>query len=141
MFPSIQNQMLERFKKSCLALNEDLAGTGITLTEKDVSIILQSRAEVLSRYGRVGLNTEIIETLIVRFSTSSFIQPNEFVEVISELYEIFQYIKHETDDTIFDEEIMTFMEEAFNGPCQGSLAYLEEKQATDFINRYRGLED
>ncbi len=141
MFPSIQNQMLEHLKKSCMALNDDLAGTGIVLTENDVSVIVHSRTEVLNRYGRIGLNTEIIETLIVRFSTSPFIQPSEFVEVVSELYEIFQYIKHETDDMIFDEEIVVFMEEAFNGPAQGSLAYLAEKEATDFINGYRGLED
>ncbi len=124
-----------------IRLNERLVGSGIVLTANDVAIIAESRSDILGRYGRLALNSEVIEDIIVRFSSSTYIQTDVFVDTVLELYEIFQYIKHETLDEVFDDEILDYMEEAFNGTCQGSLQYLGEKKANDFIRSYRGLED
>ena len=106
---------------------------GIILTRGDIEVIKVEGENIIEAYGRVAFENTVLETLVIRFSDSPFIQSWEYKDTILEIYEIFHYIKKEVNDEIMDDEIIHFLYEAFNGLCQGSLAYLAEKEAYDFI--------
>lgn len=120
-------------------VNDQISHNGITLSKTQVAILENEGNETLKKYGRIAMNQDVLEEIIIRFSDSPFIQSHEFEEVVLEIYEIFHYVKKELDDKVFDEELINFLHESFNGVCQGSIEYLGEKIAYDFIQNFEPL--
>ena len=48
-----------------------------------------------------------------------------YVKTLKRLQDIFFLYKNESDDLVSDDELLTFMQEQFEGVCFGDLDYLE----------------
>lgn len=117
-------------------VNEEISRYGLVLSQNQVVVLESESDQILEKYGRISMNQDVLEEILKRFSDSPFIQSNEFIEIVLEIYEIFHYVKKELDDRIFDEELIDFLYESFNGVCKGSIEYLGEKVAYDFIQNF-----
>ena len=99
-------------------------GDGIVLSEKDITMLVESRSHALRATGRIEFGGGSLTELAKVFCTSTYIQKTEFAEVLSELLEIFYAYKNETDFKISDGELIEAMKIAFDGSCRGSTELL-----------------
>lgn len=127
MFNSLNVSMREQYMTELLELTEKTKEYGLVLNPQDVQLIMAARSQVLYSYGRVELSIEVTKELIEMFSTSSFIQQENYVDTLNELHEIFYYLKNETEDKISDMKLLQRMKEMFEDECEGSLDLLKSR--------------
>ncbi|OLR60013.1 hypothetical protein BHF70_10535 [Anaerostipes sp. 494a] len=127
--------------------NEYTRQFGLQLTDAEISELIVERQECLIKQQRVEFGKGILENLIFAFCDFDFIFQENYAETVAALQEIFYLYKNESMDELTDDELLSYMREAFDGECQGSLEYLEstcmERFARDirakthkFIGRY-----
>lgn len=109
-----------------LVVNEKTAPFGLTLSEEEAKVLLADRKNSLMEKKRVEFGEGILTQLIETFCDSPYLYQDNYVETIGRLLDIFYEYKNESMDALTDEELLSFMQEAFNGECQGSVDYLEE---------------
>ena len=97
---------------------------GIVLSEKDITMLVESRSHALRTTGRIEFGGGSLTELAKAFCTSTYIQKTDFAEVLSELLEIFYAYKNETDFKISDGELIEAMKISFDGSCRGSTELL-----------------
>ena len=107
--------------------NEVTEKFGLKLSNSQAIELLEHRQEILAREQRVEFNEGILNQLIFVFCDSPFIIQENYVETIEGLQEIFYNFKNQYEDRVSDDELLDFMKDYFDGECQGSLDYLEEK--------------
>ncbi|MCC3373076.1 DUF6323 family protein [Cohnella sp. REN36] len=127
IFNSLNVSMQEQYMTELLELNEKTKEYGLVLSLKDVQLMMAARSQALYSYGRVELSIEVTKELIEVFSTSSFIQQENYVDTLNELHEIFYYLKNETEDRINDIKLLHRMKEVFEDDCEGSLDLLKSR--------------
>jgi len=125
IFNSLNVSLQEQYMMELLELNEKTVKYGLVLSLEDVQLMMAARSQVLYSYGRVELSIEVTKELIELFSTSSFIQQENYVDTLNELHEIFYYLKNETEDRINDMKLLDKMKEVFEEDCEGSLDLLK----------------
>lgn len=116
-----QQQQLQKILDS----NQKSEAYGLVLTEEDARQLLAGRKEVLQQERRVELRQSILPTLINTFCSSPYLYPQNYVETLLRLQEIFFCYKNEMMDELSDEELLLLMREQFDGVCFGDLEYLE----------------
>lgn len=99
---------------------------GLILTEQDAALLLKERKEILKNQERVEFGEGILEKLIFAFCDSPYFIQDNFTDSLGRLQEIFYYYKNESLDEFTDDELIEMMKDQFDGPCQGSLDYLED---------------
>lgn len=104
--------------------NEYTSKYGLTLSDKQISNILERKKDVLKDTGRIELREGIIDKIIKKFCDSPYITKENYETILNELIEIFYRYKNETMDLISDDELIEFMKKSFNGIAQGDLEYL-----------------
>ena len=104
--------------------NEYTSKYGLTLSDKQISNILERKKDVLKDTGRIELREGIIDKIIKSFCDSPYITKENYETILNELIEIFYRYKNETMDLISDDELIEFMKKSFNGIAQGDLEYL-----------------
>ena len=109
-----------------LCLNEKTKSYGLSLSEADARVLFADRKNILMEKRRVEFGAGILPQIIDTFYDSPYLYQDNYVETLGRLMDIFYEYKNESMDTLTDEELLSFMEEAFNGECQGSADYLEE---------------
>jgi len=108
---------------------------GLTLTQKQVEQILETRDQALQTNQRIEFQSTIIEDIIEEFMDSQFITKYNYAEIIEGLIEIFYYYKDATEEyNLSDEEIIHYLKVAYDGVCQGSLDSLYEEQLSKLID-------
>jgi hypothetical protein len=117
----------EHLVSEILELNNESRQYGLVLTPQNVVQILEARNRSLRQLGRIELGFEVSKTIIHNFCNSSYITPEEYVPVLSELHDIFYYMKNETEDKIGDDELIQMMKDYFENSCGGSLELLKGK--------------
>jgi Family of unknown function (DUF6323) len=127
IFNSLDMSMQDQYMTEILELNEKTKKYGLVLTSQDVELMMVARSQVLHSYGRVELSIEVTKELIEIFSTSSFIQQENYLDTLNELHEIFYYLKNETEDRIGDLKLLNKMKEVFEEDCEGSLNLLKSR--------------
>lgn len=110
---------------------------GLTLTDEEAALLLKERKEVLKNQERVEFGEGILPKLIYAFCDSPYIYQDNYVETLGRLQDIFYFYKNESLDEITDDELIDFMKDQFDGPCQGSLDYLEDTGLETFARRAR----
>lgn len=138
IFNSLNTSMFEKYMIELLDLNEKTKEYDLVLTLEDVQIMMEARSQVLYSYGRVELRIEVTKMLIEEFSSSSFIQQDNYVDILNELHEIFYYLKNETEDKISDIKLLHTMKEVFEEDCEGSLDLLKSK-LEEYAEKFRRL--
>lgn len=64
--------------------------------------------------------------LVFRFCDSPYVDQHTLVETMEQLQDIFYEYKNEFAEEIPDDELLDYMEEAFNGICQGAIEFMED---------------
>lgn len=130
------------------AANDYTKRFGLMLTDEDAALLLNERKEVLKNQQRVEFGEGILSRLIFAFCDSPFIYQDNYTDTLGRLQDIFYFYKNESLDGIPDDELIAFMKAEFDGPCQGSLDYLEDtgleklaRRARFGLGLYEGDED
>lgn len=132
---SLNSQLKETYAGELLKCNEKTKEYGLVLTAEDAIKIIEARSHALQSYGRVELGIEVTGELIEAFCTSTFINEENYIDMINELNEIFYYMKNETEDKLGDEKLIGIMKEHFEEISKGSIDQLKstlEAFAQDF---------
>lgn len=125
IFNSLNVSMQERNRNELLELNEIIKQYDLVLTPQDIDLMMAARTKVLYSYGRVELGIEVTKRLIEMFSSSTFLEQENYADTLHELHEIFYYLKNETEDKISDRQLLHLMKELFEGDREGSLDLLK----------------
>ncbi|MNI61826.1 hypothetical protein D3C73_1171150 [compost metagenome] len=103
--------------------------------------MMVARNQVLYSYGRVELSIEVTKELIEAFSSSSFIQQENYADTLNELHEIFYALKNDTEDRISDMKLLHRMKRMFEEDCEGSLDLLRGRMEEYAEGVRRGLQE
>lgn len=122
---------------------------GLTLTEDDITELVQLRGEALRNTGRVEFGGGILPKLIRAFCKSPYVDSFNYAQTLGELQDAFYYFKNESGDIFSDDELIEFMERVFNGRAEGSAELLCTISLEDlcrwardpFADRYSEKED
>ena len=110
---------------------------GLRLSEGDIQELMVTHMECLKEQQRVEFGGGITDRIIFAFCDSDYIFQDNYVETIERLEQIFYLYKNESMDEMTDDELLHVMRDAFDGPCQGSLEYLEETYLEKFAREIR----
>lgn len=97
---------------------------GLTLTEADITELVELRGQALQNTGRVEFGGGILPKLIRAFCKSPYVDPHNYASVLGDLQEAFYYFKNESEDRFSDDDLIEFMEKVFNGKAEGSTELL-----------------
>lgn len=98
---------------------------GMKLTRKQFEALGQARQQALEATGRLDFGG-VADRLVYAFCDSAFADSEGFASLLMQVQELFYTFKNETLDVLTDEELISVMEQLFNGEAQGSLEYLSE---------------
>ncbi len=107
--------------RCCEELNQHY---GLTLTESDITELVQLRSAALKATGRVEFGGGILPKLIRAFCKSPYVDAENYAAVLGELQDAFYYFKNESEDQFSDDDLIEFMEKTFNGRAEGSTELL-----------------
>ena len=97
---------------------------GFTLTEADISELVELRGEALRNTGRIEFGGGILPKLIRAFCKSPYIDPYSYAATLGDLQDAFYYFKNESGDRFSDDDLIEFMANVFNGQAHGSAEVL-----------------
>lgn len=97
---------------------------GLTLTEEDITELVELREQALAKTGRVEFGGGILPKLIRAFCKSPYVDPYNYAATLGELQDAFYYFKSESGDRFSDDDLIEFMEKVFNGQAHGSTEVL-----------------
>ena len=107
--------------RRCSELNQFY---GLTLTEEDITELVELRGQALRSTGRVEFGGGILPKLIRAFCKSPYIDPCHYAETLGDLQDAFYYFKNESEERFSDDELIEFMADVFNGRAHGSAEVL-----------------
>lgn len=140
LLPIVLNSMKtvgkELLVNEILEMNNESREFGLELTPQDAVQLLEARDRSLQQLGRIELGIGVSKSIIRSFCSSSYISKEEYVPALNELYEIFHYMKNETEDKIGDDEVIWVMKDYFENSCGGSLELLKS-MLTSFAEDFR----
>ena len=117
--------LVQRQEDALKATNDITKEYGLTLSEEDIKQLLVTRKESLSDSGRIEFGDGIAAKLVLAFADSPYLTQANYAETIAALLVLFDTFKNELRDAYNDRELLTFMRNAFDGECAGSLEILE----------------
>ncbi len=121
--------------------NEESKENGLTLTKEDATALVAARGDTLREERRVEFGDSISPKLIRAFADSSFINQEDYAEIIARLQEIFFLYKNESMDMVSDGELLGIMKNAFENESGGDLEYLEGTALEAFARTVRAGEN
>lgn len=119
--PSLQLSAAKEEIRRCNDLNQIY---GLTLTESDITELVELRGNALRSTGRVEFGGGILPKLIRAFCKSPYVDPYNYATTLAELQDAFYYFKNESEDRFSDDELIEFMANIFNGQAHGSTEVL-----------------
>ncbi len=110
---------------------------GLQLTKREAQVLVEERKRTLKEEERIEFGEGILPKLIFAFCDSPYIYQDNYVDTIAALQDIFYLYKNESLDELTDDELITYMKEAFEGECEGSLEHLEDTALEAFARQIR----
>lgn len=104
--------------------NEYTSQYGLTLSDTQISNIIERRKDTLKQTGRIELREGIIDKLIKEFCDSPYINQENYAQTLYDLIDIFYEYKNETMELLTDDELISFMKKSLDGIAQGDVEYL-----------------
>lgn len=123
------------------AANDYTKRFGLALTDEEAALLVRERKDALKEQERVEFGEGILPKLIFAFCDSPYIYQDNYVDTLGRLQDMFYLYKNESLDEITDDELIEFMKNQFDGPCQGSLDHLEDTGLESFARRVRFGDD
>ena len=141
----MQNNYLQKLSENyqvgqILKTNETSKENGLTLTEEEAKALVAARGDTLREERRVEFGDSISPKLIRAFADSSFINQEDYAEIIARLQEIFFLYKNESMDMVTDDELLAIMKNAYENESAGDLEYLEGTALEAFARSVRAGE-
>ena len=121
---TIRQMQLSAAKEEIRCCNDLNALYGLTLTEAEITELVELRGQSLQNTGRVEFGGGILPKLIRAFCKSSYVDAYNYTTTLAELQDAFYYFKNESEDRFSDDELIEFMEKVFNGQAHGSAEVL-----------------
>ena len=142
----MQNNYLQKMSEQyqvnqIMKTNEESKENGLTLTKEDATALVAARGDTLREERRVEFGDSISPKLIRAFADSSFINQEDYAEIIARLQEIFFLYKNESMDMFSDGELLGIMKNAFENESGGDLEYLEGTALEAFARSVRAGEN
>ena len=142
----MQNNYLQKMSEQyqvnqIMKTNEESKENGLTLTEEEATALVAARGDTLREERRVEFGDSISPKLIRTFADSSFINQEDYAEIIARLQEIFFLYKNESMDMVSDDELLGIMKNAFENESGGDLEYLEGTALEAFARSVRAGEN
>ena len=97
---------------------------GLTLTEADITELVELRGQALQKTGRVEFGGGILPKLIRAFCRSPYVDPYNYAATLGDLQDAFYYFKNESGDRFSDDDLIEFMQTVFDGKAHGSAEVL-----------------
>ena len=137
IFRNTEVSFIEDMTNAIMLTNEISCLFGLVLSVQDSREIIMARNTILKEYGRIELDIEITRKIITQFCSSPYLQQTDYTETITEIQELFHYIKNELDDDIGDDELIERLAQLFNHKCFGVLEILKGRETEKIIRQYR----
>lgn len=118
-------------------LNYKLKKYNLCISKLDAIDIVETRDRTLSAHGRVELNMSIINSIVGQIAKSHYINQDNLVETINDMYEVFHYIKNLTSDLLPDEKVLKAIMYFFNEVYNGSIDLLKGKGVDKIIDNFK----
>ena len=132
------NALAERkLTSSLLEINSTTQKYGLFLTEAIAREIAAARGKSLSDNGRIDFSPDPIVRLIKAFSESRYITQEDFSWVISEVIELFYFLRNEVEDVLSDDDMISEMLVVFTETCAGSIEIMQSKGVEKIVRKYR----
>lgn len=117
----LSNQQLTINK--ILDLNKFTEKRGLLLNEKQAISLINNRNRCLKELGRIEIGSGTLEKIIYTFYTSSYIDKDNYLEILEELTNIFYLYQNEFDNKLTDEQIIEYIKKSYE-EC-GTIELLE----------------
>jgi len=121
-------------KEKILKTNEKSLEYGLSLSEKDVAMLVQYGKEAISNQARIEFGESVTTKLINKFMKSSYISQDDYADTIAILLDIFYEAKEESEDYLIDDEVIDIMFHFFENVSQGSIELLQNRDM-DYLCR------
>lgn len=108
------NELQDFSSEKLMALNEESINYGLVLTDDDVRQITKNTKETLRKTGRIETSTDSLEKIIAFLYSSPYTQKDDYVEVISDMEEIFYYFKNQVLDLLSDDEVIEILKNIYD---------------------------
>jgi hypothetical protein len=107
-----------------LDCNKKTEQFGLTLSQEEAKLLMKVRKDTLIETQRVEFEEGILPKVIYAFCDSQYIEQKNYVQILSELQEIFYLYKNESENELTDDELLAFMKTQYEEICFGDLEYL-----------------
>ena len=125
IFKGINQQLREVQLNQLLKSNIELSKYGLVLTVVELQQLLETRDNLLFNLGRVETGIEVTQRLLENFAASPFLNQENYLNILSELHEIFYYFKNELEEEFSDQLLLQMMQDWFNNSCTGATELLK----------------
>lgn len=129
-------------ERELLNINEKIGQYGLMLSAQEAREIIEVQLKALSANDRVDIGAGAVAKITEKFAQSGFIERDAFASEVSDLVDLFYYIKTEVRDSVSDDALIEVMYDFYTEKCAGSFDLLAGRE-TDYIIRYfnQGKED
>ena len=135
-------QMSEQYQiEQIIKANEFSKEYGLTLTKEEATALAQCRRSTLKTERRVEFGDSIMPKLIRAFADSSFINKDNYADILACLQDIFYLYKNESMDMVSDDDLIAIMKNAYEHESGGDLQYLEGTALEAFARKVRAGEN
>lgn len=133
----LQEEQRNTQLQQIISCNQYTQKFGLQLSAEEATQLVEARKDSLKMQERVEFGQGILTQLIYAFCDSPYIYQDNYVDTMEALQDIFYLYKNESLDELTDQELITYMKEAFDGSCQGSLEHLEDTALEGFARKIR----
>ncbi len=135
-------RMSEQYQiEQIIKANEFSKEDGLTLTKEEATVIAQCGRSTLKTERRVEFGDSIMPKLIRAFADSSFINKDNYADILARLQDIFYLYKNESMDMVSDDDLISIMKNAYERESGGDLQYLEGTALEVFARKVRAGEN
>ncbi len=125
----------ETIKKNLIILNDKTKEYGLTLTEEQITNLIDTRKYALSDNLLLEIGSSILEDIIDAFYTSPYISKVDYDETLYELTNIYYTLRGEFNYHIPDAYIIKLMREHFDDDAYGTTELLVKLVTDDILNK------
>ncbi len=135
-------RMSEQYQiEQIIKANEFSKEYGLTLTKEEATVLAQCGRSTLKTERRVEFGDSIMPKLIRAFADSSFINKDNYADILARLQDIFYLYKNESMDMVSDDDLISIMKNAYERESGGDLQYLEGTALEAFARKVRAGEN
>lgn len=122
-------------KNALIELNSMTREYGLFLTVKQVNRLAEAVQRALRESDRIEIGAGIMPVLAEEFSTSVFVNRENYAQLLEELVFIFFHVKTAVCDRISDRELVRILRDYYENKALGSVEIMRERDI-DLLIKY-----